>query len=849
MRFVFLFCFFTTHSLLAQFTDDFADGNLRMDPAWQGDTAIFSVLNSQLKLVAPAVAGKAMLATRSTAVSGAFWELKISLDFNPSSSNYVRIYLVADRPQINDQLNGYYIEAGNTGDDVSLYRQSGATSIKIIDGVDGRLNYSSVQVTIRAETDTLGNWSLYSDTGPAGPTGVFLKEGTAHDLTHTTSDWFMMECVFTSTRSDKFHFDDIRVEGRLYPDYEAPFVEYIRVPTSEKIELKFSEQVNTTGLTNFMLLNEQGNQVQSIENTGGLLELNLSSKLNEGKDYQLKITGVTDRAGNLMQDTVFTFNYYLPRAVGFRDVLFTEILADPDPAVADQFPEYVEIYNRSDFAVNLNGWLLTDHTTISVLPDFTLLPDSYVVIGGCSVNFPSAVSNKICLQKFPSLNNSGDRLLLIDSARTVIDSVNYQSNWHAVADKASGGWSLELIDPGNICQDSENWTSSVNIEGGTPGRSNSVKASLPDVSGPLITATEVISNKAVQISFSERLEMKSMTSQNISIDPSSVNYNFSWLGAGLLRLDFESALSSDQIYNIKFKDLSDCLGNRTENKFIGSRILISSEPDSTSVIINEILFNPHPGGTDYIELYNVSGGPINLKNWSVIKDKNSVGAALVRDFIFYPGAYLVLTADRKILNHQFPMLPDSLIIEYPLPSLPDDEGVVMLLSPSGRLIDSLFYESNFHLRLIKDDEGISLERLSVYAPTSSRDNWMSAGLNGGSPGHANALQEGIFPGSGFQVEPEAFSCGSGNCFTRLNYDLNRPEMMINLSVFNTDGFLVKMLCRNEHISGKGFIRWDGDDSEGKFAAAGIYIFQAEIFDATGYFKIFRNRVIIMPESQ
>jgi hypothetical protein len=820
-----------------------------MDPAWQGDTAIFSVLNGQLNLAAPAASGNGMIATRSTAVASAVWELKISLDFNPSSANYVRIYLVADQPEINDQLNGYYIEAGNTGDDVSLYRQSGATTIKLIDGVDGRLNYTSVQVTIRAETDALGNWSLLSDTGPAGPSGVFLKEGTAHDLTHTTSDWFMMECVFTSTRSDKFRFDDIRVEGRPYPDNEAPFLEAVRVPTSDIIELKFSEQVNTIGLTNFILLDEQGNQVRSVENTGDLLLLNLSSKLNEGKDHKLKITGVADRAGNLMQDTVVTFSYYLPRTVGFRDVLFTEILADPDPAVADQFPEYIEIYNRSDFVVNLNEWILTDHTTISVLPDFNLLPDSYVVIGSCIGNFLPAVSNKICLPKFPSLNNSGDRLLLIDSARTVIDSVNYQSNWHAVADKASGGWSLELIDPGNICQDSENWTSSVDIDGGTPGRKNSVKASLPDVTGPVITATEVISSKAVQISFNERLELKNLTRENISIDPSSGNYNFSCLGAGLLRLDFESPLSSDQIYKIKLKDLSDCLGNRTENKFIESRILISSEPDSTEVIINEILFNPDPGGTDYIELYNVSGGPINLKNWSIIKEKNLVEAALVRDFIFYPGAYVVLTADRKILSHQFPMLPDSLIIEYPLPSLPDDEGVVMLLSPSGRLMDSLYYESNFHLRLIKDDEGISLERLSADAPTSSRDNWMSAGLNGGSPGYANALEEGTFTGSGFQVEPEVFSCGSGNCFSRLNYDLDRPEMMINLSVFNTEGFLIKMLCRNEHISGKGFIRWDGDDSEGQFAGAGIYIFQAEVFDASGYFNIFRHRVIIMPESQ
>ena len=52
-----------------------------------------------------------------------------------------------------------------------------------------------------------------------------------------------------------------------------------------------------------------------------------------------------------MKDTVVLFDYYLPRPAGFRDVIISEILADPDPAVANLFPEFVEIFNRSEFTI------------------------------------------------------------------------------------------------------------------------------------------------------------------------------------------------------------------------------------------------------------------------------------------------------------------------------------------------------------------------------------------------------------------------------------------------------------------------------------------------------------------
>ncbi|MDZ7651003.1 MAG: hypothetical protein U5K54_29870 [Cytophagales bacterium] len=40
----------------------------------------------------------------------------------------------------------------------------------------------------------------------------------------------------------------------------------------------------------------------------------------------------------------------------------------------------------------------------------------------------------------------------------LIDSVNYKTNWYRNDDKQEGGWSLELIDPNNICGDETNWS-------------------------------------------------------------------------------------------------------------------------------------------------------------------------------------------------------------------------------------------------------------------------------------------------------------------------------------------------------------------------------------------------------
>jgi hypothetical protein len=155
--------FFNSQIVLAQFTDNFSDGDFTNNPTWSGDEANFSVQNQILRLTAPAVADQMYLSTANEAIENAQWEFWVQLTFNPSSTNYTNVYLVSNQANLKGSLNGYFVRIGNTSDEVSLYRQTGTTITEIIDGVDGFVNMDPVLVRVRVTRDAVGNWELFAD--------------------------------------------------------------------------------------------------------------------------------------------------------------------------------------------------------------------------------------------------------------------------------------------------------------------------------------------------------------------------------------------------------------------------------------------------------------------------------------------------------------------------------------------------------------------------------------------------------------------------------------------------------------------------------------------------------------
>ena len=97
-------------------------------------------------------------------------------------------------------------------------------------------------------------------------------------------------------------------------------------------------------------------------------------------------------------------------------------------------------------------------------------PDQFFIIASDSsvLNFFN-LDSEISIANFPTLNNSGDKIILLDSLNRVIDSLEYSPGWGG-----NNGFSLERILYNNTSNDSTNWRTSISKNKATPGKPNSV---------------------------------------------------------------------------------------------------------------------------------------------------------------------------------------------------------------------------------------------------------------------------------------------------------------------------------------------------------------------------------------
>ncbi|MFQ5824035.1 MAG: lamin tail domain-containing protein [bacterium] len=154
-----------------------------------------------------------------------------------------------------------------------------------------------------------------------------------------------------------------------------------------------------------------------------------------------------------------------------RSIIINEIMYGPLPKQS----EWIEIFNRGSYIINLNNWAISDSDTDDIAfieEDFLLNPNDYFVLAKDSslleiFNLPP--SSFTLLKNWPTLNNDFDSVFLYDLNGTVMDQVDYFKSWGG-----GSGFSLERINPDLASNDSLNWSSSVAFEGGTPGAQNSI---------------------------------------------------------------------------------------------------------------------------------------------------------------------------------------------------------------------------------------------------------------------------------------------------------------------------------------------------------------------------------------
>jgi hypothetical protein len=746
-----------SQQLFAQVQEKFDDASFRESPAWSGSVEWFDASLHELQLKAPPEAGTAFLSTPSASLINASWEFKVTLLFNPSGSNFARIYLTSDSQDLLHELNGYFILVGGSSDEVSLYKQTGTSATKLIDGRDGILNQSTTSIKVKATRDSNGYWSLSDDVNSSG---TFFLEGNASDQEHLLAMYTGVWCRYTATRSDKFIFDDISVSGDPYTP-----------PPSAKA----------------------------------------------------------------------------------KEVVITEIFADPSPRQDLPDYEFVEIYNRSKNSFSLKDWQLSDGATAVALPDSIILPGQYFILTSIAglENF-HGYGKAIGLSPFPSLNNGEDHVVLKNNSRLTIDSVHYTTEWYNDDIKHEGGWSLEIIDIGNICGEESNWTASEDEAGGTPGAQNSVATEKPDVTAPEIISAIPLSDSVVVISFNEKLEEQIPEPIDFTFEPFLALRQVVFTDVSLRKITIilRDKLRRGETYRFYASNVYDCAGNR-----IGTssplRFALPEEARIGDLVINEILFNPSPTGVDFVEIFNRSNKFVNLKSWSLanVEDGQLTNITTVcpQDFLFEPGGYLVFSSNPEIVKGEYLQSIEKNLKETSLPPFPDTEGSVAIVDAARNVIDELHYSKDMHSVFIKDEEGISLERISISSPNDPQ-NWNSAAATAGfaTPGFANSNSRNLQESSTtISVDPEIFIPESGQPgFTQIHYRFEQGGRVANVKILDAQGRLIREVANNISLGTEGFFRWDGDHTNGTRARVGYYVVWFEVFSDKGDVQTFRKRVAI-----
>lgn len=566
------------------------------------------------------------------------------------------------------------------------------------------------------------------------------------------------------------------------------------------------------------------------------------------------VNGIKDCSGNALITNV-SVPYVVPENAEVFDVLISEVMAAPLAGKPLPAHEYIELYNRSKHIISLNNWSLEDVTQKAICHDHVLYPDSFVILcAPASQAYFQPFGTVLPLDKFPSLGNDEDALILRNNNGDVMHFVSYKRSFHTDAIKAAGGWSLEMKDPQNPCAAKENWTSSSHPVGGTPGRKNASATAVPDRSTPQLLRIYPLSDTTLRMEFNEPLHPRSVI-ENAVIKGTQAAKSLVMKDPFLMQteISFLEKMEGERMYKMSVTGVSDCVGNIIkEENYVDYGLL--QIPDSQDLAINEVLFNPFSGGADFVEIANRTDKVLDLKN---IWIANTNEQQEVHDFyplhkdglMLLPYQYIVFTEDPASVMATYRTPYASMVLSSQLPSFPDDKGCVLLTDAAGFRYDAFCYDEDMHFALLDEKEGVSLERVSVHRPSNDRTNWASASYTVGyaTPAYQNSQHDIMVSGEKMlSITPEVFSPdGDGyHDLVHFSYRLNGLQNTGNLYIYNDQGLLVKHLLKNALLGTDGVFSWDGITDSGNKAGIGIYLVYFETFDLQGNTSRYKTRLVV-----
>lgn len=361
----------------------------------------------------------------------------------------------------------------------------------------------------------------------------------------------------------------------------------------------------------------------------------------------------------------------------------------------------------------------------------------------------------------------------------------------------------------------------------------------PDLQAPSLARATALTATTVRATFTEPVTSASALAASYTVaggpEVASVAVDATaGVGVTAVVLTLASPLTDQTLYTLTATGLIDPAGN--ESGATSTRFFFGTAdtPQTGQVVITEIMYDPVNGSNgEYIEVLNTTSDGIFDLRAITLDDGDGDGDPLSDGpAVLLPGEYLALVRNADGFRLSF---PDAAFVQAGSVIGLSNSGEAIVLRAGGAVLDSVFYDPDWHRVELEDATGISLERRDAGGGSNDPANWSSSLAElGGTPSAANSLSI-----SGTPVERETalvitspFAPTRGEA-AQITYTLSSEAGLVRARIYDGGGRLVRQLDAGRLSGQTATLVWDGTGDDRRPQRAGIYIVLVDAVDAQG----------------
>ncbi len=550
---------------------------------------------------------------------------------------------------------------------------------------------------------------------------------------------------------------------------------------------------------------------------------------------------------------------YLTGGALGAEIVITEVLADPE---SESKGEFVELYNTGDAPVDLDGWSLGDtRDTNDTITDYNgphdtgrmgtvLAPGAFAIVvdpdydgmyndrinGGGAPASLLMLTVKADRTLGNGLGNSSD-LVFIGKDGITTDSFA----WTESAGGNGISWERKRND---LPVEDNNLSPSMHPDGSTPGFRNSVATDPPEMPKPEEPTEPEEPEEPVEpeeptepeepvepeepeepaepeepTEPTEPVEPEEPTEPEEPVEPEEPTEPEE-------PVEPEEPTEPEEPVEPEEPE-EPTEPEEPEEPVVPTDPITPPAPDqsTSNVFINEIMFNPGPSGSEWIELHNSGNNEVNITGWSLRLGHVERTRILSESSIALESqGYLVIAHDTDLFKQNFPTF-DGQVLEATggWERLRNSGARLLLLDAGGSVIHETEYDEE-----TSPEPGRSAE---LVHPDFEPQIWgPSAAAQGGTPGQRNSLYVSSIPEEvSLHVSNNPFSPDGDNhedvCLVTI--DLPASHGILHAMVFDINGRFLKTLIDQTAVASRHVFTWDGTDQDGRRLPVGPYILYVE----------------------